>query len=92
MILKCVSWNPLKGGIDAGDDARMRRQMRRIVAENPTVVMLQELNDWDRDGETLVHRAEELLGGMRGFLVQSHHGFPVATFDLDAAARLQAAA
>ena len=46
MILKCVSWNLLKGGIDAEDDARMRRQMRRIVAENPTVVMLQELNDW----------------------------------------------
>ena len=92
MILKFVSWNLLKGGIDAEDDARMRRQMRRIVAENPTVVMLQELNDWDRDGQTLVHRAEELLGGMRGFLVQSHHGFPVATFDLDAAARLQAAA
>jgi endonuclease/exonuclease/phosphatase family metal-dependent hydrolase len=76
VILTCVSWNLLKGGIDAGNDARMRR----IAAENPDVVMLQELNDWDRDGETLVHRAEELLGGMRGFLVPSHHGFPVGVF------------
>jgi hypothetical protein len=64
--LKCVSWNLLKGGIDAGDDARMRRQMSRIAAEQPAVVMLQELNGWDADGETLAHRAEELLGGMRG--------------------------
>lgn len=80
MILTCVSWNLLKGGIDAGDDTRMRRQMRRIADEHPSVVMLQELNDWDRDGETMVHRAEGLLGGMRGFLVPSHHGFPVGVF------------
>jgi hypothetical protein len=29
----------IKGGIDAGDDARMRRQMSRIAAEKPAVVM-----------------------------------------------------
>jgi hypothetical protein len=44
VILKCVSWNLLKGGIDAGDDARMRRQMSRIAAEKPAVVMLQFSN------------------------------------------------
>jgi len=80
VVLKCVSWNLLKGGIDAGDDARMRRQMSRIAAEQPAVVMLQELNGWDADGETLAHRAEELLGGMRGFVIQSHHGFPLGVF------------
>jgi endonuclease/exonuclease/phosphatase family metal-dependent hydrolase len=80
VILKCVSWNLLKGGIDAGDDARMRRQMRRIAAERPAVVMLQELNDWDRDGETMMHRAEELLGGMRGFLATAERGFHLGVF------------
>jgi endonuclease/exonuclease/phosphatase family metal-dependent hydrolase len=80
VILTALSWNLLKGGIDAGDDTRMRRQMHRIAAENPTVVMMQELNDWDRDGEMLLHRAEELLGGMRGFLVPAERGFHLGLF------------
>ena len=80
MILTCVSWNLLNGGIDAGDDARLRRQMRRIADERPSVVMLQELNDWERDGGTLVHRAEDLLGGMRGFLVPAERGFHLGVF------------
>jgi endonuclease/exonuclease/phosphatase family metal-dependent hydrolase len=44
VILKCVSWNLLKGGIDAGNDTRMRRQMSRVAAEQPDVVMLQFSN------------------------------------------------
>jgi endonuclease/exonuclease/phosphatase family metal-dependent hydrolase len=80
VILTCVSWNLLEGGIDAGDDARMRRQMRRIAAERPAVVMLQECNGWDRDGYRLLHLAEGLLGGMRGFLAKSAHGCHLAVF------------
>lgn len=80
MILTAVSWNLLSGGTDHGDDARLRRQMRRIAAEKPGVVMLQELNDFDRDGDRLMHLAEDLLGGMRGFLARSPHGCHLGVF------------
>lgn len=37
-----------------------------------TIGKLQESTHWDRDGQRLLHQAEQMLG-MRGFLVQSHH-------------------
>lgn len=78
--LTAVSWNLLKGGIDGADDTRMRRQMSRIAAEAPDVVFLQELNAWDRDGAALMHQAEDLLGGMRGFLSLAPRGFHLGVF------------
>jgi endonuclease/exonuclease/phosphatase family metal-dependent hydrolase len=40
----------------------------------------QELNDWDRDGYRLLHLAENLLGGMRGFLARSPHSCHLGVF------------
>jgi hypothetical protein len=39
----------IQGGIDTGDDARMRRQMRRIAGERASVVMLQFSDRRTRD-------------------------------------------
>jgi endonuclease/exonuclease/phosphatase family metal-dependent hydrolase len=76
-----ATWNLLEGGLDGGSDARLRRQMAVLEAAQPDVVALQEMTGWDRDGETLVHRAESLLGGMRG----SAHGCHLGVFVREAA-------
>ena len=80
MNLTFVTWNLFEGGITNGSDTRLRRQMRRLAAESPDVVMLQELTGFDRDGCRLMHLAEDLLGGMRGFLALSPHSCHLGVF------------
>jgi len=68
------------GGIDAGDDARLRRQMALLAGLVPSVAAIQESKDWDRGNFRTFHLAERLLG-MRGFLSPSaHHGCHLAVF------------
>jgi endonuclease/exonuclease/phosphatase family metal-dependent hydrolase len=78
--LTFVTWNILSGGIADGDDTRLRRQLAILNACRPDVLALQELNDFDRDGDRLMHLAENLLGGMRGFLARSPHGCHLGVF------------
>ena len=74
MSLVYVSWNLLGGGLDAGLDSRLRRQMAALAELHPKVVALQECTYWDRDYFRIFHRAEQYLG-LRGYLSPSgHHG------------------
>jgi endonuclease/exonuclease/phosphatase family metal-dependent hydrolase len=80
MELTFVTWNIRDGGTDAGDDARLRRQMALLAAIRPSAVAIQECKHWDRDNYRTLHLAEHLLG-MRGFLaLSSHHGCHLAVF------------
>ena len=80
MNLTFATWNLREGGLDAGIDTRLRRQMAALAERQPTVVALQECTNWDRDHFRMLHRAEELLG-LRGFLSpSSHHGCHLAVF------------
>jgi endonuclease/exonuclease/phosphatase family metal-dependent hydrolase len=75
-----VSWNLLGGGLDAGLDSRLRRQMAALAELQPTIVALQECTYWDRDYFRIFHRAEQYLG-LRGYLSPSgHHGCHLAIF------------
>ena len=80
MSLVYVTWNLLGGGLDAGLDSRLRRQMAALAELHPTVVALQECTYWDRDYFRIFHRAEQYLG-LRGYLSpSSHHGCHLAIF------------
>lgn len=74
------TWN-IKGGIDAGDDARFRRQMALLAGLGLSAVAIQECKDWDERDESGPFREAERLLGMRGFLAPSaHHGCHLAVF------------
>lgn len=72
MDLTVVTWNLLDGGIDGGDDARLRRQLHLLAGLEPGALMLQECKHWRRGHLRVLHMAEHILG-MRGFLVRSNH-------------------
>lgn len=70
----------LNGGMDAGDDARLRRQMALLAGLSLSGVAIQECKYWDHGNFRTFHLAERLLG-MRGFLSRSaHHGCHLAVF------------
>lgn len=75
-----ATWNIKGGGTDAGDDARLRRQMALLAGLGPSGVAIQECKYWERENFRTFHLAERLLG-MRGFLSPSaHHGCHLAVF------------
>jgi endonuclease/exonuclease/phosphatase family metal-dependent hydrolase len=86
MNLTFETLNLREGGVDAGDDSRLRRQLTALAAHEPTVVALQECKNWgDLDHYRYFHRAERYLG-MRGYLGRSaHHGCHLAVFIRDGA-------
>jgi endonuclease/exonuclease/phosphatase family metal-dependent hydrolase len=78
--LTFATWNIKNGGADAGDDARLRRQMALLAGLQPSVVALQECKHWDRENFRSFHLAERLLG-LHGYLGRSsHHGCHLAVF------------
>lgn len=81
MNLKFATLNLREGGVDAGDDSRLRRQLTALAEREPTVVAVQECKNWgDLDHYRYLHRAERYLG-MRGYLGRSaHHGCHLAVF------------
>lgn len=80
MNLTFATWNIRSGGIDAGSDARLRRQLELLSDLSPSVVALQECKDWDLGNFRTLYLAERLIG-MRGFLSPSaHHGCHLAVF------------
>jgi endonuclease/exonuclease/phosphatase family metal-dependent hydrolase len=79
MKLTFATWN-IQAGTDAGDDARLRRQMTLLAARGLSAVAVQECKDWEKGNFRTFHLAERLLG-MRGFLSESaHHGCHLAVF------------
>ena len=80
MKLTFATWNIKGGGMDAGDDARLRRQMALLAGLGLSGAAIQECKDWERENFRTFHLAERLLG-MRGFLSRSaHHGCHLAVF------------
>lgn len=80
MKLRCVTWNIMDGGMDDGDDRRMREQMKLLAGLGAHVIAIQEAKGWAADGGRVRYIAEGLLG-MRGFLAaSSHHGCDLAVF------------
>jgi exodeoxyribonuclease-3 len=81
MKLTCATWNTLAGGIDAGDDARFRRQMAVIAGLELSAIAFQECKQWDGDDDYETFHAAERLLGMKGLLAPSaHHGCHLAVF------------
>jgi endonuclease/exonuclease/phosphatase family metal-dependent hydrolase len=80
--LKFATYNLMNGGIDDGDDSRLRRQLTALAGYEPAVVALQECKYWgETDYYRYLHRAEKYLGGMQGFAGRSaHHGCHLAVF------------
>lgn len=64
------SYNLLGGGIDNGDDDRLRRQLGLLRSLDVDVAGVQEAKWWERDGNRLLHFAEQELG-LRGYLAPS---------------------
>jgi endonuclease/exonuclease/phosphatase family metal-dependent hydrolase len=78
MNLAFGSYNLEHGGLDSGDDARLRRQLAVLAGAQVDVWALQECNGWSADGHRALFLAERELG-MRGFLARSsHHGCDLA--------------
>jgi endonuclease/exonuclease/phosphatase family metal-dependent hydrolase len=78
--LTFVTWNLLRGGVDAGSNARLRRQLAVVSGVRPAVAALQECRYWDQEYFRTFYLAEQLLQ-MRGFLsLSAHHGCHLAVF------------
>jgi endonuclease/exonuclease/phosphatase family metal-dependent hydrolase len=79
MELTFGSYNFEYGGIDDGDDARLRRQLAMLDGIRAHVWAFQECSSWKDNGALYV--AEEALG-MRGFIARSarHPGGDIAVF------------
>ncbi len=78
MKLTVGTWNLRGGGIDAGSDARLRRELAVLAGLGLSAVALQECRHWNRDYYRTLHLAEQQLA-MRAFLSRSaHHGCHLA--------------
>lgn len=74
------SYNLENGGIDDGDDSRLRRQLAMLAQAGADSWALQECKGFTANGSRALFLAEDVLG-MRGFLVPSaHHGCDLAVF------------
>src|SRR6187431_1988858 len=74
-----MTYNILRGGKDADSRARLADVCRLIRQVAPDILVLQECNDFERDGMRTFHLVERELG-MRGVLSPAHSGFHVALF------------
>jgi endonuclease/exonuclease/phosphatase family metal-dependent hydrolase len=78
--LTVASWNLKDGGLDHGDDARLRRQLDVMAGRGDVDVwLLQEAKGWSARGNLLLHRAADRLQMPARFLIPSgHHGCDLA--------------
>jgi len=77
--VRLMTYNILRGGKDAESQVRLAAICRLIRQVAPDILVLQECNDFERDGMRTFHRVERELG-MRGVLSTAHSGFHVALF------------
>ena len=74
-----MTYNILHGGRDAGGDARLGQVCELVRRVAPEVLVIEECNDFERDGFRAFHRVERELG-MRGLFAPSSSGYHVALF------------
>jgi endonuclease/exonuclease/phosphatase family metal-dependent hydrolase len=74
-----MTYNILRGGRDAESDARLAQVCTLIRRVAPDVLVLNECNDFERDGCRTLHRVEREIG-MRGLLAPASSGYHVALF------------
>ena len=74
------SFNLESGGIDQGDDRRLRRQLTMLAEAGADAWALQECKGFTANGHRALFLAERILN-LRAFLVpSSHHGCDLAVF------------
>jgi len=74
-----MTYNILRGGRDAESDARLGQVCTLIRRVAPDILVLNECNDFERDGFRTLHRVEREIG-MRGLLAPASSGYHVALF------------
>ncbi|WP_416484280.1 endonuclease/exonuclease/phosphatase family protein [Streptomyces sp. CL12] len=72
--LRAVSYNLLLGGLDGGNDDRLRTQTAILAGLNADIVALQECSGWDQHEERHLWRVAHELGMMPVSMVRSHVG------------------
>lgn len=77
MNLLFGTYNLEFGGIDHGDAARLTRQLAMLADARADVWALQECSGWADPRTRTLGTVEEALG-MRGYLCDGAHGFPLA--------------
>lgn len=77
--MRLMTYNVLTGGRDAGDASRLEAVVRVIQGVAPDVLVLNECNGFEQDGQRTLFRLEAELG-MRGVLAEANSGFHVAFF------------
>src|ERR1043166_8292733 len=81
--MRLMTYNILQGGRDAGGDARLGRVCELIAGVAPDLLVLNECNDFEREGFQLLYRVEREIG-MRGWLAPARSGYHVALFTRNA--------
>jgi endonuclease/exonuclease/phosphatase family metal-dependent hydrolase len=67
------TYNTEFGGIDNGNDERLRHQLALLAEAEADAWALQECNGWQDDDGRYLYLAEQALG-MRGFIARSNRG------------------
>ena len=74
-----MTYNILRGGRDAESDARLGQVCTLIRRVAPDILVLNECNDFERNGFRTLHRVEREIG-MRGLFAPASSGYHVALF------------
>ncbi|MEO8182251.1 MAG: endonuclease/exonuclease/phosphatase family protein [Deltaproteobacteria bacterium] len=74
-----MTYNILHGGRDARSDARLAQVCTLIRRVAPDILVLNECNDFERNGFRTLHRVEREIS-MRGLLAPASSGYHVALF------------
>jgi exodeoxyribonuclease-3 len=77
--MRLMTYNILTGGCDGASEARLSQVCEVIQGALPDILVLNECNDFQRNGFRTLYRMERELG-MRGVLAQASSGFHVALF------------
>ena len=77
--MRLMTYNVLTGGRDGASDARLASVESVIASVNPDILVLNECNGFEQDGQRTLFRLESTLG-MRGVLAEAESGFHVALF------------
>jgi exodeoxyribonuclease-3 len=76
MTLRLMTWNIKTGGIDRGRGDRLGAIVRVVQRQAPDVLALQELRDFDADGQRRLRELADAVG-MTPYLAPSAFGQPV---------------
>lgn len=77
--MRLMTYNILRGGRDGESSARLQQACALIQQIAPDVLVLNECNDFERDGLRTFYRLERELG-MRGIFAPARSGYHVALY------------